>query len=294
MQTFLLFPSDYFDNKQVDKAFAEEYEAASKIPEFQIILYNYDMFVGEGKLRFFPALEPSTEKTVCLARSWMLKPDQYKVLYQELALKGIELINNPEEYETTHVFINAYKYIAGHTPKSLFYGDAANIPAEEINKAFQRFMIKDYVKSAKGYDFPSSIDTPIDQDALDGLVEQFLSIRAHLYTGGIAVKEYVELKKYGGHTNEYRAFYMNGQLLSLSRNSSQPDDCPTVSEEYVNTFRTIPSHYYTIDFAELATGAFAVLETGDGQVSGLSPNQCILQYYDDLNRLVGGISQQNN
>ena len=44
----------------------------------------------------------------------------------------------------------------------------------------------------------------------------------------------------------------------------------------------LPSNYYTVDFAELSNGDWIVIETGDGQVSGLSPNQYPFKYYDDM------------
>ena len=39
-----------------------------------------------------------------------------------------------------------------------------------------------------------------------------------------------------------------------------------------------------MDFAELADGSWIVVETGDGQVSGLSPGQYVFKFYEELLR----------
>ena len=96
------------------------------------------------------------------------------------------------------------------------------------------------------------------------------------------VKDYVDLKQHADATNEYRAFYLYGKLLSLCRNSKQPESCRTVPQDFAAKFTNLPSNYYTVDFAELADGSWIVVETGDGQVSGLSPGQIVFKYYDDI------------
>ena len=65
-------------------------------------------------------------------------------------------------------------------------------------------MVKDYVKSMKGTSFPTRIDTPITQKELDDLVAEFIRLRGSLFTGGIVLKEYVDLKRYEERTNEWR------------------------------------------------------------------------------------------
>jgi hypothetical protein len=119
-------------------------------------------------------------------------------------------------------------------------------------------------------------------------VAEFIEHRGHLYTGGIVIKEYVDLAKYGGRTNEYRAFFLNGQLLSLQRNSGQSEKCKFPPSEFVNRFKNLPSNYYTVDFAELSDESWTVIEAGDGQVSGLSEGQLAFKYFDDMRRIVHG------
>ena len=71
-------------------------------------------------------------------------------------------------------------------------------------------MVKDYAKSVKGTRFPVSFRTPTSQERMDEIVEEFVRLRRDLFTAGIVCKEYVDLVRCGGATNEWRAFYLGG------------------------------------------------------------------------------------
>ena len=279
----VLFPSDYFNVKQIDPDYADEYEAVCKIPEFNIILYNYDEYVAEGSYNLYPKDYYTGD---CIYRGWMLTPEQYRVLYNFLSKKSVALINTPEEYNACHLFPNALRYIGAYTPKSLIFPQGTQIDWGLVNKSFEKFMVKDYVKSVKDSGFPSFFETPVDTAEMNRRIAEFIDLRGKLFTGGIVLKDYVGLMRYGVTTNEYRAFYLRGQLLSLFRNSNQPDSCRLVPNEFVEKFTDLPSNYYTVDFAELADGNWVVVEVGDGQVSGLSPKQYRFKYYDDIRRIL--------
>lgn len=97
----------------------------------------------------------------------------------------------------------------------------ARIDVEEIKQYFDRFMIKDYVKSVKGTEFPRFFDQAITQDQFDKWMEVFYNYRGELLIGGICIKKYLDLKRYGERTNEYRVFYINHEIATISRNSGQ-------------------------------------------------------------------------
>ena len=154
------------------------------------------------------------------------------------------------------------------------------IEADTVNRAFERFMIKDYVKSVKNTDFPIFIETPVTQEELDGYIQDFIRKRGSLFTGGIVLKEYVDLKKYEGTTNEWRQFvFMQGARLGLCRNSSQPQTVPEPPESYLSMRNTAVAPFYTVDYAELADGTWTIIEAGDGQVSGLAESDDPIRFY---------------
>ena len=279
----ILFPSDYFDIKQPDPDYRAEYEAVCQIPDFKVIFYSYDSFAQGEPIKMYP---DNYFKGECIYRGWMLNPKQYVTLYDFLKSKDITLINTSEQYNYCHLFPMVYPDIKQYTPKMLSVENNQSIDWDYVNNSLSRFMVKDYVKSVKGQDFPAYFQTPVSPEEMKRHIDKFIQLRGSLFTGGIVLKEYVDLKKYGDNTNEYRAFYLRNQLLSLSRNSNQADNCPQPPQELINKFKNLKSQYYTVDFAQLVGNSWIVLETGDGQVSGLSPNQWVFKYYDDTRSIV--------
>lgn len=279
MKIKLLYPSDYFDIKKVDSEYENEYKVTITLPEFDIYLFNYDEFISDCKLKIYP---DSFEEGLCIYRGWMLKPEQYKQLYEKLKDNGLSLINDPQEYERCHLFPNTYEEIKDFTPKTKWHIDYKQVDWDSVNNEFKKFMIKDYVKSVKGTNFPAYFETPVNQEMMNMHLEEFVKLRGTLFTKGIVIKESVTFKKYGEFSNEYRVFYMNGKLVTISNNSNQPDNAAKIPIEFVKMFSKLGSNFYTVDFAELEDGKWIVIETGDGQVSGLSPNQCVFKFYDEI------------
>ena len=48
----------------------------------------------------------------------------------------------------------------------------------------------------------------------------FYKYRRDLLTGDICIKEYLDLKRYNGITNEFRVFYADHEIVSNCRNSN--------------------------------------------------------------------------
>lgn len=278
MKITIIYPSDFFDIKKVDPDYLYEYQEAVKFPEIQIVFYNYDDFVSEAPLRLYPGqLEPG----LGIYRGWMLQTEKYRQLYEALLDRGVTLINQPEQYQHAHEFPYAYPVIKDYTPKTIVCPNDQPINWDQVRAELPRFMIKDFVKSVKGTEFPVMFDNTYSNQELDQYVKRFIELRGQLFTGGIVLKEFVDLKSSGGKTNEYRAFYLDGQLLTMSKNSNQNSDV-RVPELLLQSLPSLKSRFYTVDFAELADGGWTVIETGDGQVSGLSPGQYVFKFYEQL------------
>lgn len=283
MLDLILFPSSYFNINKVDEDLEQEYNAAKEL-NISNVLFNYDNWLNGDKLKLS---EIPSEPKKAIMRGWMLKPEKYIELYNLLLARNIELLTNPESYETMHIFPNTYKYIAEDTPLMRLYPLHKELLVDELKKYFDKFMVKDYVKSVKGTEFPTYFDTKdLTQEYLNEQMEVFYKYRGNLLTGGLCVKQYVGLKRYGEHTNEWRVFYLQGEIITISKNSNQTNYVPEPPKKLIEKYKNLPSPYYTIDFAELNTGDWTIIETGDGSVSGLSPNQDILAYYRAIyNRL---------
>lgn len=279
MVNIILFPSSYFDIKKVDEDLIQEYEGVCETELFDTIIFGYEKWFNDNKLVLTSIPE---KKQKAIYRGWMMKPEKYEAFYNELLENNIELVTSPKDYELMHIFPNIYKHFGNDTAKMRLYPLHQQICIEELKSEFDKFMIKDYVKSVKGTDFPKYFDTGISQDKFDEWMEVFYKYRGNLLTGGICVKEYLMLKHYGEKTNEYRVFYINHKAATISKNSAQPSYASELPQEMVSKYENLDSIYYTVDFAELEDGSWKVIEAGDGSVSGLSEFQDTTAYYRAL------------
>lgn len=279
MVTTILFPSSYYGIDKVDEDMKQEYGAVLVDGHFRVILFGYDAWFSEGKLRLS---EKPDENITAIYRGWMMQPDQYKSFYEKLQERHIHLITTPAMYELMHMFPVVYPQIKDDTAKILTFPLHSRIDIDLVKSQFNRFMVKDYVKSVKGTEFPSYFDQSITQEEFDRWMEVFYHYRANLLTGGICIKEFLPLKRYGDKTNEYRVYYLNHEIISVSRNSLQGNYTPIVPQQMVEKWRNLNSVFYTVDFAELEDGSWKIIEVGDGSVSGLSDGQDYISFFRKL------------
>lgn len=279
MIDLVLFPSSPFSIKKVDEDLQSEYEAVIATGLYDTIFFGYDKWVNEGVLVLNEA--PSVKRKAIM-RGWMLKPEQYEKLYYALSEQNIELMTSPADYRQMHIFPNVYNLFGKDTAAMEIYPLHEQINIDALKKQFPRFMIKDFVKSVKGTEFPKYFDASVSQSEFDEWMKVFYKYRGDLLTGGICVKEFLDLKFYDNRPNEYRVFYANGKTVTISRNSGQHGYTPEPPKELIEKYRNLPSCYYTVDYAELADGSWKVMEAGDGSVSGLSENQNAEHYFRAL------------
>jgi len=285
MKTIILFPSLYNNLKKVDECFELEYNACNSV-NMDYAFFDHDEFCSDGK--FKTTLKRTyRENTQIILRGWMLTDIQYRNLQEQLRIRNCTIINNELEYIHCHYFPNVYKDIRNFTVPTvaIFHlDDMTDTLIEKIQDTITTdIIIKDYVKSEKGTDL-FRIKLKDAKTNLKDIITRFVEQRQPLFNKGIVLKEFVELKKYNGITNEWRAFFLNHKLISLKLNSeqkineNQPDS--GFLTEVANNI--VGSNFFTIDVAEMEVGSWKVLEAGDGQVSGLSPFDNELVYYSNI------------
>jgi len=279
----ILFPCHELEGlKKVDDCYTEERHAA-KLQMYDCYLFNHDEFInGEFKSNI-PSVDDDTQLVL---RSWMLSISQYEELYDKLKELGYFLVNTPEQYKNCHHFPYSYDYTKEHTSKSIFIKKWDESILQDISDFFEgkNFLMKDFVKSAKGV--PGLFEMPggISGEDLLKKVEKFVEYRGKLFSEGLVFKEFVNLKKYGDNVNEWRLFFYEKRLISCSQNSNiKPLECSIPYTKIAeNIASQIDSNFFTIDIAEKEDGKWMIIETGDGQVSGLSPNTNCLEFYASM------------
>ena len=270
----ILFPSDYFNRNKIDAELEQEYEAAIKAG-FDVMLFDYSSWFESRKL----LLNRDSDCDLILYRGWMMKPELYCEFEKQLKSLGYYLIVDSSSYKRLHEFVNVYPIIRNDTAPIMKFPLHTRIDVEFIKNTFGRFMVKDYVKSVKGSDFPAYFDSTITQAEFDGWMEKFYQYRGDLLTGGICIKKYLDLKKYDSHTNEYRVFYYFNEPMILMKNSNQSDTCCKPTIELIHKYKILDSPFFTLDFAQLEDDSWIIIESGDGQVSGITDSSQTETFY---------------
>ena len=187
MVDLILFPSSYFQITKVDEDLQKEYDAVMATGLYDVALFGYDKWFNEDKLVVWDVPD---EEHLAVYRGWMMKPNQYERFYNELLVRNIRLVTEPEQYRLMHIFPNIYESVKADTAKMQIYPLHSQIDVEELKHHFQRFMVKDYVKSVKGTEFPKYFDKSISQEAFDRWMEVFYKYRGDLLTGGSVLRNF--------------------------------------------------------------------------------------------------------
>lgn len=279
MKLTIMYPCSFGNINKIEPDYNFELELAKKY-NINTLFIDFDLFLNSKKLKLNRTISKDEQ---ILYRGWMINPNQYNKLFSLLEELGVKMIIPPALFENVHLFPNSYDRLKSFTPKTIWFKDGEKIDWNKVKNTFDKWIIKDYVKSVKGFDFPVYFDGSYTNEQLDSYIDKFKELRGDLYTGGIVLKEYTELKKTNNHTHEFRAFYINGFLVSIYPNSDNSEDLVPIYEAQM--IKPLYSDFYTVDFAETIDGKIIVIEVGDGQVSGFPSEKEAEQVYKVLNKL---------
>jgi hypothetical protein len=139
-----IFPSNYFDRKQVDEAYAEEFNCLRDIG-FETSVISIESITSETS-KIFP-IPASGSKLVY--RGWMLTTDEYSLLVDAVVAVGAEMWISTDEYRSNHYLPNWYSLISDLTPETHFFTIDDDLEGGLNELGWNKFFIKDYVKSLK-------------------------------------------------------------------------------------------------------------------------------------------------
>lgn len=141
LDLLFIYPADYFNKNKVDEIYQQEYEIF-KSKALKTALVNID------KCSEF-SFTATKEKRKAIYRGWMLSEQEYRNLYEYLLKFKIELVSNPNTYIKSHYLPNWYSSISSDTPETVICNDIEDT-RDKINKScWDKYFIKDYVKSVK-------------------------------------------------------------------------------------------------------------------------------------------------
>lgn len=260
--------------RKVDEDYEDEYEAARK--DFACALFSYEDFM-EGKLKLYG----EDISGLAIYRGWMMKPEMYRDFYQALELRGIHLINTPEEYERYHLLPGWYEDFKDETALSLWTKGNNLEDVIHISEALDgAYIVKDYVKSRKHEWYDACFIKNIqDKGNLETVVNNFITRQGDNLVGGVVLRKFETLKSIGYHqqsgmplSEEYRVFVYANKILAIDDYWMKKANINITLEEYQwieSIASKINSIFVTIDIARKEDGKLMIMELGDGQVSGL-------------------------
>jgi hypothetical protein len=292
----IIYCDSGFSPKEVDYMYAEEYKSAKQkfIP---ISLISFEELKRGNINAALKRVRPNEEKGIGIYRGWMLKPNQYEILYNSLLEKNIELINNPSEYRFCHYLPESYETIKDFTPKTTFKKLTPPFKMEDFQKEIAAFgdkpiIIKDYVKSQKHYwNEACFIPNASDEAKVNSVISKFLELQDSDLNEGLVFREYLELEELTNHsesgmplTKEFRVFVKNGEVMTIFEywDEGGYQNVTPVIEEFEAIIPKIKSNFFTMDIAKKKDGNWIIVELGDGQVAGLPDNADKNEFYNRL------------
>ena len=297
----ILFCESPFNANKVDEDYEDQFHAVQS-NGFGTLLFSFEDLTGGNSGAATKRIKPGDQLSVVIYRGWMLTPQQYTMLYNDLSAKNYRLINTPEEYRNGHYLPDSLRFIESRTPKTVFEKWENESSMDKLIEKVQVFgsnpvILKDYVKSEK-HDWETAcfVADASDTDRLKQSVNKLIELRGNYLNEGIVVREFVELNDLTIHsksgmplTEEYRLFFCKNQLVGIydyweegEYQLSKPD-----TAEFEAIARNMESNFFSMDIARQKNGEWIIIELGDGQVAGLPDKTNRNEFYESLKTCLG-------
>jgi len=293
----ILFCDNPFDNKTVDLDYQDEFSAAVK-NDFKIHLFSFENLTHDNDAESATKkIKKSDNLQQIIYRGWMLNPNQYALLYDALSTKNYRLINSPTEYKNCHYLPDSYKFICGHTSKTIWLTvNNQQVNYEQVFTEIEVFgnsslIVKDFVKSQKHYwDTACFVPSATEKQKVKSVISKFVELQNKDFNEGLVIREFIELKDLTIHSKsgmplkqEYRLFFLNGQLLGCydywEEGEYFADEHPPLGM-FKNIAKNIESNFFSMDVAKTKNDDCIIIELGDGQVAGLPDKVDRLHFFN--------------
>lgn len=259
----IVFPSDYFSLGNPDPHFAEEAMLAKQMG-FDVVYYNHDKIQALDSTK---AICTHLSEGKALWRGWMLQPDQYEFLHKTLLQKGIELLDSPDQYKKSHHFDGWYTQFANFVAPAVWTQGPNFESLVQACKALPAGsgMLKDYVKSLSHIPQASFVEDVHKKESVLSTAQAFYKNIATEIQGGFVVRSWRDYKPL-----EWRTWWIDGEFRLCTAHPNTPgqtpDSLPPV-EEVKDAVKNLNVGFVTLDWAQLVSGKWNIIEVGNGAVS---------------------------
>lgn len=294
----IMFPSRP-GSWEVIEDFAEEYAVAGSMPLFDVVLFDAEKAVDEETLHF--NRRPRNFGAPVMYRGPRLSLLQYKSLYKAAEKLGIRMITDDWRYASVHRFTFDNYHVLGETHRDTpetrsmsrrsgyceCDGDYRRTLADSQGGWKTVANSNGRKKVMKNLDADNRVVATFEdmlEEEFGRLLDKHLNKDDDVIYGNLIVQEWVELKRYGAVTNEWRGWLFDGRLFEMLPNSGQPSNAPKPPQWLIEGHRST-SAFYELDFAELYDGDWLIIGADDGQVAKRALSQSIEDFYSSLERI---------
>jgi hypothetical protein len=244
----LLYPQSVLEIRMPDELFREEAEAMAAAGH-KVHLIDTEV-LDSGPSRIRPQFEHGAR---VVYRGWMLTHGEYVNLAASVEKAGGSCSTSPEEYVSTHYLPNWYAVAKDYTPETIFLDADADLVSELRRPGWEKFFVKDHVKSLK-----TSVGSIIeDPEQIKTVVSEMEKNRGFI-EGGLCIRRVEDFIT----GSEERYFVLNRTPYAAEPGAAIP-------EPVIFCAGAIPSPFFSVDVARRADGIDRIVEMGDGQVSDL-------------------------
>ena len=243
-----LYPQSVLEPRKPDEMFRQETEAMAAAGHSVHMIDTEGLDSGPSRIR--PPFEPGAR---VVYRGWMLTHGEYVNLAASVEQAGGFCSASPEEYVTTHHLPNWYAVAKDHTPETVFLDTDADLTSELRRLGWEKFFIKDHVKSLK-----TSVGSIIeDPEQIKTVVSEMEKYRGFI-EGGLCIRRVEDFI-----TGSERRYF----VLNRTPYAAEPD--AAIPEPVAFCAEAIASLFFSVDVTRRADGVERIVEIGDGQVSDL-------------------------
>lgn len=241
-----LYPSGPIEPTQPDESFRDQINALRN-SGFAISLVSLEeLAMGSGRIR---GALPSNATVVY--RGWMLASPEYEKLVSLIRSQQANPLISLETYLACHYLPKWYPLVAEFTAETRIFDSSSDLKSELTTLGWEKFFIKDYVKSLK-----TSVGSVVSKPEEISVVLAEMQKYRGVIEGGVCVRRFEEFVS----GSERRYFVIHSKPHAVSG---------AVPDLVFECARRIPSPFFSVDIALRADGVLRIVEIGDGQVSDL-------------------------
>jgi hypothetical protein len=242
------YPQSLLTPRQVDEMYNEEAEAFTQAGCSVSRIDSEKLTTQPVKIK--PLCDAGS---TVVYRGWMMAPNEYINFEQSVKDSGGQPFITSEVYQLTHYLPNWYGLIKDLTPETTVLPLDADWSNELANLGWDKFFVKDYVKSLK-----TSVGSVIEKpDEIQLVAEEMKKFRGSI-EGGLCIRR---VENFLSDT-EQRYFVINGNPYAANPLREIPEIVFTCADR-------VRSPFFSVDVVQTVGGDLRVVEIGDGQVSDL-------------------------